>query len=501
MNRREFLKAVLATSGVISLWPAGCAHRAAAPKKAPPAKPEGVWVNDVHTELNPTLVDRVVYPASPEAVAEAIISAGREDKVVCVAGARHAMGAQQFATGGILIDTTALSRVINFNPEEGTVEVEAGMQWPLLVGYLLNAQKEKSNQWGIAQKQTADWLSMGGCLGSNIHSQALKMKPFIQDVESFVLIDAEGKERKCSRSENEELFRLAIGGYGLFGIIYSVTLRLVPRQKMERIAEVIRVEELMEAYDKRIADGFTFGTFLYSSDPKSNDFIQKGILVCYRPVDSSEPLPDYKEQPSNEQWINMRYLAHADKEEYFQRLTNHYLSTSGGLFWSDTHQMGLYVKGYHHQLDQMLGTAEASDISSEVYIPRTDLLEFLDEVREDFRKNEVDLIFGDIGVLPEDGESFLAYANKPYARFSFHIHTVHSPEGIEHSAEAFRRVIDMVIRRGGSYYLTNHKFATLEQVKACYPQFGEFVRLKKKYDPEERFQSDWYRHYRQLGEV
>lgn len=79
------------------------------------------------------------------------------------------------------------------------------------------------------------------------------MKPFIQDVESFVLIDAEGKERKCSRSENEELFRLAVGGYGLFGIIYSVTLRLVPRQKMERIAEIISVEEVMEAYDKRMA--------------------------------------------------------------------------------------------------------------------------------------------------------------------------------------------------------------------------------------------------------
>jgi hypothetical protein len=33
-------------------------------------------------------------------------------------------------------------------------------------------------------------------------------------------------------------------------------------------------------------------------------------------------------------------------------------------------------------------------------------------------------------------------------------------------------------------------------VKACYPQFPEFLRLKRAYDPKERFQSDWYRHYR-----
>jgi FAD/FMN-containing dehydrogenase len=128
LNRRDFLKAVLATSGVISLWPAGCARQSTAPKETPLSKPEGILVNDVHTELNPTLVDRIVYPTSPETIAEAIISASREDKVVCVAGAKHAMGAQQFATGGILIDTTALGRVLAFDPEEGTVEVEAGIQ-------------------------------------------------------------------------------------------------------------------------------------------------------------------------------------------------------------------------------------------------------------------------------------------------------------------------------------------------------------------------------------
>ena len=36
------------------------------------------------------------------------------------------------------------------------------------------------------------------------------------------------------------------------------------------------------------------------------------------------------------------------------------------------------------------------------------------------------------------------------------------------------------------------------QVEICYPQFPEFLRLKTKYDPEERFQSDWYRHYRAM---
>jgi hypothetical protein len=35
-------------------------------------------------------------------------------------------------------------------------------------------------------------------------------------------------------------------------------------------------------------------------------------------------------------------------------------------------------------------------------------------------------------------------------------------------------------------------------VLACYPQFAEFLKLKRKYDAGEIFQSDWYRHYRKM---
>jgi hypothetical protein len=35
---------------------------------------------------------------------------------------------------------------------------------------------------------------------------------------------------------------------------------------------------------------------------------------------------------------------------------------------------------------------------------------------------------------------------------------------------------------------------------ACYPQFRRFLRLKMEHDPDEVFQSNWYRHYRDGGE-
>jgi FAD/FMN-containing dehydrogenase len=56
----------------------------------------------------------------------------------------------------------------------------------------------------------------------------------------------------------------------------------------------------------------------------------------------------------------------------------------------------------------------------------------------------------------------------------------------------------MAARRAGTYDLVYHRNATRNQVERYYPQLAEFLRLKKKYDPEERFQSDWYRHYRAM---
>ena len=103
-----------------------------------------------------------------------------------------------------------------------------------------------------------------------------------------------------------------------------------------------------------------------------------------------------------------------------------------------------------------------------------------------------------MSLIERDDECFLAWAKEPYACIIFNLHIEHTPEGIAHSADAFRRLIDLGIKYGGRYYLTYHKHATRQQVEACYPQFPEFLQLKRQHDPRELFQSDWYRHYRDM---
>ena len=457
-------------------------------------------VTDVQSQLNEAVVGGIVELDSLASIQKAVRRAADEDNPGAVAGGRHAMGGQQFCAGGLLLDTRRMSRVLAFDPELGRIEVEAGIQWPGLIEYLAAEQVGDAREWGIAQKQTgADRLSIGGAIASNVHGRGLTMKPFIDDVESFVLVTADGEAVTCSREQNAELFRLVFGGYGLFGCVYSAKVRLRRRQVLERVVEVRLLDELMGLFEERIRDGFLYGDFQFASDESSEDFLRRGVFSCYRPVEHSGPLPRDQRALSPDDWQRLIYLAHTDKADAFKRYSEHYVATTGQLYYSDAHQFADYTDGYHAQVDALTGALHPStEVITELYVPRDHLTDFMAEVADDFRANDVNFIYGTIRLVERDDESFLAWATEPWACVIFNLCTRHTPDGLEHAAEAFRRLIDLAVDRGGKYYLTYHRWARRDQLETCYPQFSEFLRRKRQLDPEERFQSDWYRHYRAM---
>ncbi|MEN8107497.1 MAG: FAD-binding oxidoreductase [Pseudomonadota bacterium] len=466
----------------------------------PAAATGGEWVNDVHSLLNATRVHRVEQPDSVARLQSAIKKARREQRPVSIAAGRGAMGGQQFGTDGTLIDMNALNAIIAFDRGGGRIEVGAGIQWPELIRYLREAQSGEPSPWGIIQKQTGgDRLSIGGSLAANAHGRGLDFKPMVADVEAFTLVDANGRLRHCSRSEHPELFRLSIGGYGLFGVIATVTLRLAPRQRLQRCVEIVAADELPGRFQERIDDGFLYGDFQFCTHPNYDAFLNQGVFSCYRPVPEETAPAGSQKMLSEQDWLELLRLAHVDKARAWEMYMHYYRSTHGQLYWSDTHQLSTYIDGYHQLLGDRIGQQQhGTEMITEIYVPRDALPAFLKDVREDFRRYNVDLIYGTIRLIRRDDETFLAWAKQDYACVIFNLHTQHTPGALQKTQADFRRLIERGIRYGGSYFLTYHRWATPGQVQTCYPQFREFLRLKKHHDPEERFQSDWYRHYRAM---
>ncbi len=460
---------------------------------------DGVLCNDIHSKLNPTRVARVLRPCSTQEVVALVRDAAATGRKVSICGARHAMGGQQFGEGTLLLDCSHLANIGEVDAH-GLIELGAGVKWRELVEALHSQQAGAEIIWTIRQKQTgADDLTLGGSLAANAHGRGLQMRPIIDDVEAFTLVNSSGEILRCSRSQNAGLFRLAIGGYGCFGIITSICLRLTPRLKLRRLVKITTLDELMPILDQRIGDGCLYGDFQFSIDENSLDFLHRGILSCYQPVDPEHLMPGTKMEMGKNEWRRLIHLAHHDRARVFVDYSSYYLGTHGELYWSDSHQLSVYIDDYHSELDrESCANVAASEMISELYVPRERLVDFMSAAAKLLRCCGVPVIYGTVRLIRRDTESFLAWAREDFACVIFNLHTEHDKAGITRSAAAFMALIDEALVLGGSFFLTYHRWASRAQIERAYPQFAEFLRLKEIHDPSELFQSEWWRHQRNL---
>jgi FAD/FMN-containing dehydrogenase len=135
---------------------------------------------------------------------------------------------------------------------------------------------------------------------------------------------------------------------------------------------------------------------------------------------------------------------------------------------------------------------------TEIYVQRPSLAEFMDDARRELRARKANVIYGTVRMIERDDESYLAWARERFACVIFNLHVEHTPEGLANAADTFRALIDLGIAHGGTYYLTYHRWARKDQVERGYPMMASFLALKRQYDPEDAFQSSWYRHMRRL---
>lgn len=456
-------------------------------------------VNDVHSGLNATRVADVARPSSVAELAALVRDRASSGRRLAVSGGRHAMGGQQFLADEALLDLRGLDRVLALDVERGRVTAEAGIEWPALMEGYLALQRERSPRdeprWGIAQKQTgADRLTLGGALACNAHGRGLLMKPIVADVESFTLVAPDGRRIECDRARQPELFRAAVGGYGLLGPMATVTLRLAPRIKLRRVVRIIDIEDAVNAAQRRVDAGFLYGDFQFDIDPRSPEFLTKGVFSCYQPVPGDTPMPSLVRELSGADWTKLLYLAHTDKRKAFELYAQHYLATDGQIYWSDGHQFAGYVDDYHAELDRLMGSPHrSSEMITELYVPPAELVGFLKAAARCLSEREAQVIYGTIRIIQADDETLLPWAREFLTCVIFNLHVEHTPGGIEHAGGSFRALIDLALERGGSFYLTYGRFATREQLLAAYPRIPAFLELKRRHDPRGVFSSEWHR--------
>lgn len=461
---------------------------------------EAKCANDIHSKLNLTRHNEIIKVTSGSEVQELLTAQKYAGCSFSIAGGRHAMGGQQFLCDGILLDTRGLNKVVDFCPVRGLLTAQSGMLWGDLVFHLGELNKKHNSDWSIVQKPTgADDISLGGSLASNIHGRVLGRRPFIADIERFTAILADGNRITVSRSKNEELFRLAIGGYGMFCFVEDVTIRLTKSSKLQRKVELTNSKDLIGRFAELQSAGARYGDFQFCIDASNDSFLNNGILSAYFPVqdDTTDNTSDIKLSENN--WRELLRLAHVDKAKAFTTYSNHYQRTDGQIYSSQTFQLSLYVPDYHESIDTVRVESQnksshvkASEMITELYVPRSKLHEFLQSAKIALKRQCADVIYGTVRLIEKDTESFLAWAKEDYACVIFNLHIDHNQLSILRAKHSFRTLIEIALELNGSYYLTYHRYATKEQLLAAYPQFPSFIQKKIDYDPHGKFRSTWF---------
>ena len=450
--------------------------------------------NDVHSRLNASQHEQVFQPQDEEGVAAAIGLANRAGQRLAVCGAQHAMGGQQFAQGGWLLDTRSLRGVRAFDSGSGRIRVGAGTRWPELQQFLITQRDARGGGWAICQKQTgADDFSLGGSLAANIHGRGLSLPPLVDDIEGFRLVLPSGERTRVDRAHRPELFAQVIGGYGLFGVVTEVELRLRRRQWLQRRVALCRRAELMQAFTQAISEGALYGDFQFAIDPRSEDFLDLGVFACYHPVDRARPAAAQQQHAlSAEHWRELLWLAHVDKSQAFRRYSAFYLASDGQHYASDDHQFGVYLDGYHDAIDARLGHV-GSEVITELYVPPAALAAFLGEVAEAARSEAMDLIYGTVRLIRRDTETALAWAREDFACVVFNLHVRHDVAGRASLRRHLQRLIDIALGYGGSFYLTYALAARADQLRCAYPQIDAWLAAKRTLDPSCVLDSDFHR--------
>lgn len=408
------------------------------------------------------------------------------------------MGGQQFATGAWHLDMRSMNRLLGLDRERRLARVQAGMTWPELLTALEAVQAGERPVLTFRQKQTgADDLTLGGAVSSNIHGRGLQWAPMVADVESVTVVCANGEVVRASRETEGELFRLVVGGYGLFGVVVEVELRLVPRMRVKRVVEVTGINGVAGRFRDRIEKGFVLGDFQFCPDERSDRFLREGVFACYHPADDEGGECDTGVELSGGDWRRLIIDAHARKAQAWETYTRHYLNTDGQHYSHDRAQLGHYDADYArwvHEAWPHLGPG--SLMISELYVPRDRLEAFMEASGQELRRQEANLVYGTVRLIEPDQESFLPWAQRDFACVVMNLRVHHSTAGMERAAAAFRRLIDLALERDGSFFLTYHRWATASQMRRAHPRIGDFFRQKRLHDPSEVFQSDWYRHWR-----
>lgn len=444
--------------------------------RAPVVKQEApLVINDV-SQLNAIKVNEVITPTTTAEIVDAV---KHHAGAIAIGGARHSMGGQIATAGALFIDMRQFNRILNFSPADKTITVQAGTRWRQI-----QEQIDPANL-SVKIMQSYANFTVGGSLSVNAHGRYVGQGPIITSVKSLKVVLADGSLIEASATENSDVFNGVIGGYGGLGVIVEATLELTDNVKIKRQTETMPVAAYKQFFFDRIrtdSNAVFHNGNIYPPDYTTVSSVTYSV--------TNEPLTDFDRlSPTGKSYRLDRFGWWIVSEWPFGK-------TIRRRYFDPAYFGGERVTWRNNEASYDAAELEPASRDSSTYVleeyfvPVDRFDEFVVRMRQILRRHNPNVINISIRHSRQDPASLLAWARSEVFAFVIYYKQGTSDADRNEVSSWTRELIDAALAVDGSYYLPYQLHATPEQFRRAYPRASEFVALKRRLDPTNKFRNE-----------
>jgi FAD/FMN-containing dehydrogenase len=454
----------------------------------------GGTVNDVSC-LSRTAVAGVLRPASETDIVAALAYARQHGLKLSMAGARHSMGGHAFAKGGLVLDMTGFNTV-TLNESAGTVTVQSGATWH-------DIQNAIHPRFAVKAMQSTDLFTVGGSISVNAHGMDHQVGAIERTIRSMRLMQANGQTVTLSRTENTDLYRLVVGGYGLFGIILDVELEVTENRLYRSQRRLVDYRAFPKLFAGEIEPDKSIALFYgHLSTAPGEGFLRELLLYTYHDAGGAEaglpPLGGVSSAGLRRLIVNlakegpvfarMKWYAEKRLEHLAEACTIRRADAQSG------EELCLVSRNdpMHDSVPYLFNALDyETDILHEYFLPRDRLIAFIDDMRTLIEKEETNLLNASVRVVHKE-DIALNYAPEDAFSLVLYVNQTTDAAGDAKMKRLTSALIDLTDKHGGRFFLPYQIHYDAAQLKRAYPQIGDIFAAKRKYDPDGLFSNRFY---------
>ena len=445
--------------------------------------------------LAPARVEKVDDAREVEQLQAVLRDAKERGLKVSIAGSRHSQGGHTYRAGGVVLNMRSFNRILDIDTAAQRITVESGATW--------DEVQRAIAPWGLAIKvmQSSNIFTVGGTLSANAHGRDVDVMQVVDVVERFRLLLADGRVVEVSRTENPELFSLVIGGYGMYGVILDVTLRVTRDEVYEQRSESVDYTEFPAWFARRVKGDSNVVLMLArpSIDPDPDEFLKEVVAVTWERVRDGRTADFELTEEKN-----------VIRDRFFFGLSRRF-DWAKSLRWTLQKRVELgagasRIVSRNNSMRPPLAPLEFldyrsskdTDIIQEYYVPIENFVPFMDRFRRILLEGKLNVLSATVRYVKPNSTPALAYAPDKEVFAIIQMSNVGLSAGSQaHAEQVTRQLVDAAIENGGTYYLTYQLYPTPEQLHRAYPNAGHAFERKRYYDPGELFSSQFYERYGQ----